>query len=1128
MNNGKLFISIFIYSLILWGCKETSKTSKRPTEPPSGAQEALMAKNPIMRFVPASESGLTFTNQIHETIGNNLITNPNIYNGGGIAVIDINNDNQQDLYFVASNGENKLYLNEGKLKFKDITESAGVTAPEGFKTAVSIVDINQDGFQDIYLCRGGHNIPGKYRTNLLFVNNGNMTFTESAAAYGLADSSLAVGASFFDYDLDGDLDLYLLNTPSSQSYINKLDYFVDPKTKKPVANVLIRNPIDSDRFYKNNGNSFEDITTKAGVYNMGYSQSVSVSDFNGDGYPDVYVANDYVQPDLLYINQKNGTFKEDLANWFGHTSQHTMGSDLADFDNDGMVDLVALDMLPDKHYRRKTTTNTNDQVRYNTIVQSGYFEPVVRNVLQRNNGNGSFSEIGCLAGVYKTDWSWGCLFFDIDNDGLKDLAISNGFRREVTDADFVHHTYGKLTEMGQRKPFERIEEIVDSIPFYKVRNVVYRNAGDWTFEDKSGDWFDALPSWSNGSVYADLDADGDMDWVVNNLEEPPFLYENLQAGKPGANYLQLQLHGTKGNPFGVGAKVEIRAGGVTQFQEMYLTRGIFSSQEPLIHFGLGSASTVDLCQVRWPDGKVSELHDVKANQRLQVSQSEANGIWTSPSASSLFQPYNNSGIDFVHSDTEFDDFNVRFLQPWRLTDLGPALSAADVNKDGLDDFFVGSGFNYPAALYIQQGDGTFHKSSEISIETDQRYEDHGSVFFDFDKDGDEDLLVVSGGAEATTDVAWQARLYQNDGRGTFTPVSNGVLPEIRTLGMRAAVHDMDGDGDMDVVIGGRMDPAKYPLSPKSIVLKNENGRFVDATAEWGGDFTACGMIADLTWADLNGDGTSELVAAGEWTRIQVFALKGGKLTDVTADFGLEKSSGLWNKIAVNDLDGDGDLDIVSGNFGLNSSMVTSEEEPFSCFASDIDGNGSIDPILAYYEEGILYPFRHRDILIKQVPKLKKKYVYYKTFGLAILEDLYEPGQLDTTLRLTAEILNTCWWENKNGQFVRHDFPPQAQVSPVQGIAVYDFNGDGKKDVFLVGNKYHVEVETGRADAGIGCLLAGNGKGGFDWVPNTVSGLWAQKEARDVLVLKGPDGPVVVVGNHNNRLDVYRQSPKVNQ
>ncbi|MBK8557089.1 MAG: VCBS repeat-containing protein [Lewinellaceae bacterium] len=989
-------------------CKKDS-VQKRPVhDEVSGEEQTLEASQPLLRLVKATESGILFENTIQQSLQNNLVTNANIYNGGGVAVADFNNDGLPDLYFVASNGPNALYLNKGKLKFENASEKAGVKAAAGFKTAAVAVDIDSDGWMDIYLCRAGTNVAPEDRRNLLFVNQQDGTFKEMGAQYGLDNPSLSVGANFFDFDRDGDLDLYLLNTPTKQSYINQLNANQNPKTGKFVPDIKPYDELDSDRMYRNDGHGkFTDISKKAGIWNLGYSQSVSVSDFNNDGYPDVYVANDYVQPDLLYINNRNGTFTNHMADYFEHSAQHTMGTDLADFDNDGMVDLLSLDMAPVKHYRRKTTTNTNAQSRYNTILQYGYFEPVVRNTLQRNNGNGTFSDIACMAGVYRTDWSWGCLLFDIDNDGWKDIGISNGFRREVTDADFTTYTYPQISERSTTQPFQSVEELLQYIPVYKVRNFLYRNKGDWTFEDMSGKWATMPASWSNGSAYADLDADGDLDWIINNLEAPPFLYENLSAGQPSGHYLQLSLQGGANNPNATGATVHIRAGGQQQYQELYPTRGIFSSVEPLVHFGLGEATQVDQVVVRWPNGQATTMTNVKADQRLQLKQSDAGPAQPSPApVASLFQKNNNSGINFAHTENLYDDLDQQFLQPWRLSELGPAMAVGDVNADGLDDVYLGNAFNAAPGLYQQLPDGSFVSMASPDILADQRYEDNGAVFFDADADGDQDLFVVSGGVEGNGAPAWQSRLYLNNGQGLFNRAPQGSLPEFKDCAMRVLAADIDGDGDTDLLIGGRVVPGKYPTSPRSVVLRNDKGRFTDATAEAGGDFENCGMVTDMKWTDLDKDGQAELLVGGEWMPLSVFKFKGGKFKNVTADFGFEKSNGFWNCLAVADLDGDGDQDIVSGNFGLNSPIYASEQAPFRCFAKDFDGNGSIDPILAYYEDGFLYPFRHRDILIKQIPGLKKKYVHYKEFGLAIVDDLFEPGQMEQSQQLFVYTLET--------------------------------------------------------------------------------------------------------------------------
>jgi hypothetical protein len=1126
--------------LLLFLCACTSKQDKAVLSTAANANDPetlVEARDPLLRLVPASESGVVFQNVIEESLQNNMLTNPNIYNGGGVAVADVNNDNLPDLYFLASTGKCMLYLNEGNFKFKDITDRAGLACPDGFKTSVTVVDINADGWLDFYVCRSGHHLAPEQRADRLYVNNRDLTFTEQAAAYGLADKSLSTGANFFDYDLDGDLDLFLLTTGTNGAYSNQIESVKDPATGKLRPVLTPKTEYDTDRLYRNDGGRFVDVTKKAGLYNVGFGLSATVSDFNGDGYPDLYVGNDFIEPDQLYLNNGNGTFTDRLAESMEHTTQHTMGVDIADFDNDARVDLVALDMLPYSNRRLKLTTNTNSQSRQKTLREYGYFEPVVRNVLQRNNGpvklpNGqtgvSFSDIACLAGVYNTDWSWSCLFADLDNDGHKDLTISNGYRRDITNADFINFTFPEIGKRTREKPFATVQEMFEFIPEYKVRNFVFRNKADWTFEEMSGKWMTNPPAWSNGTVYADLDADGDLDWIVNNVEEPPFIYDNRASGRPNSHFLQLELTGGETNPFAVGATAVLWAGGEQQYLELTPTRGIFSSVEHLLHFGLGSRTQVDSLIVRWPNGQTTRLQNLPADQRLALKQGDATAgkqaaLFSGLSSNLAWQLAAGTGLDFRHTENVFDDFDFVFLQPWHLSELGPVLASADVDADGLDDVFIGNAFDSPGALYRQLPDGRFQAISGETWKPDAIYEDQGAVFFDFENDGDHDLFVVSGGQETRNELAWQSRLYLNDGRGKFTKAADAV-PNLKHTGMRVAAHDYDDDGDQDLFIGGRVTSLGYPQTPRSGVLRNDGAKFTDVTEQVGGDFRQCGMVADLVWANVDADPAAEMIVVGEWMPVTVFEVVDGVLKNKGAGLGFEKSDGLWNRLAAADVDGDGDQDLVTGNFGLNSSLRASADEPLRCLAKDFDGNGSIDPLLACYDGGRLVPFRQKDAIIKQIPSLKKKFVYAKDYSQAAMTDLYPQDVLESAQNLYAYTLATTWWENQGGKFVAHVLPAAAQTSPVLGIAVEDFNGDGRADLFLVGNKYGVEVEIGRADAGTGCLLVNNGSGQFTWVPNIQTGLWARKQARDVAVLRGANGQkTVVVANNNDRVEVYRSA-----
>ena len=1092
-------------------------------------EETLTAASPLLKLLPASETGIDFQNAIAETFENNITTNINIYNGGGVAVADINNDNLPDLYFISTTGENKLYQNLGGMKFKDITEGSGLESDGGFETAVTAVDINTDGYLDFYVCRAGP-VEDEARRNRLFISNGNLTFTESAKEYGLDDFSASTGANFFDFDNDGDLDLYLLNYPTDFSFCTKIDVRPTADGKGVEPNLEPKTPYDTDRFYRNDGGKFTDISKEAGIWNFAYGLSAAVTDFNLDGLPDVYVGNDFIQPDFLYINNGDGTFSDRLPEYFQHISQHTMGTELSDFDNDGLLDFFALDMLGKNNFRQKTVMNTNTQSQYTTLLQYGYFEPVVRNVLQRNNGPGApagsaFSEVGCLAHVYKTDWSWSGLFADLDNDGWKDLCITNGYRRETGDVDFINFIIPEIKkkEIPLQQQYTDVYDFLKLIPSHKLRNFVFRNKSDWTFEDMSGKWMTMKSSWSCGSVFTDLDMDGDLDYVVNNLEEPAFIYQNLTNQQPGINYLQFKLAGSARNPQGIGASVTLYYDGQLQYQEMNPTRGIFSSVEHLFHFGLGGVTQVDTVVVRWPDGFSQTLAGVKANQRLTLRREEAlekTPPRPAPTPTLFKDQTAASGLKYRHEENDYNDFEAHFLQPWKLSELGPMMATADVNGDGLTDVFIGNSFEKPAGLFLQNPNGKFTPASMKTWEADKAYEDHGAVFFDADGDGDADLYVVSGGAEAVNELAWQDRFYLNDGKGNFTKVA--AIPPTKAAGSRAVAYDFDGDGDLDIFVGGRAQINNYPAAPKSYILRNDKSHFTDVTGEVSPEFGQVGMVTDLVWANIDSDPAAELIVAGEWMPVTVFKVVDGKLKKMDgASLGLGKSHGLWNRLAVADLDQDGDLDLVTGNLGTNTRLIATDEEPLLCYAYDFDRNDAIDPVLAYYENHKIYPLIQKDVIIKQMPSLKKRFIYAREYAAATINDVFDKKDLDEALVMSAFVLETCWWENQGGRFVRHILPIQAQVAPVFGILVHDFNADGYPDILLAGNKYGIEVETGRCDAGNGTLLAGDGKGGFSWINNTQSGFWASKEVRDLALLNGADGKItVLVSNNNNAAQVY--------
>ncbi len=1067
----------------------------------------------LLQLMPSEKTGINFQNNVVETLNENVFAYINHYNGGGVSTGDINNDGLVDIYFSANSTTGKLYLNKGGFEFEDITSGSGLDTLSGWKTGVVMVDINQDGLLDLYLCRAGWHTP-KYRKNLLFINNGDLTFSEKGREYGLDDSGYSTHASFFDYDLDGDLDMYLLNHSLNPSRAINIDY----GDEDIDANI-------GDKLYKNTGGVYSDVTSYAGIKQskLGDGLGVSIGDFNNDLFPDIYVCNDFIGRDYLYINNGDGTFKENAFEALNHISLLSMGADIADIDNDGWQDLFVLDMRPSNNYRRKVNMTMMSQKVFSDLVMLGGHHQYMINTMQLNNGNGTFSDIGFLAGVSSTDWSWGPLFVDLDNDGLKDLLITNGMKKNTNDKDFDMYR-GKRTkqEFSKQNPnFESmIFELLGNVPEENVMNQVYKNIDGLSFDNNTEKWGITMPSFSSGVAYADLDNDGDMDLIINNVDQKAHVYRNNVTNLNGNHYLKIKLNGSLSNLNGIGAKVMIQTGGEKQFLEQYVSRGYQSSVDFTLHFGLGKATLVDNLTVIWPDGKVSKSENIEVDKMITIDHRSAFSREAKEDSKQLLfsEVTDTFGLKHLHIENTYNDFEKEVLLPHKMSTLGPALAIGDINQDGLEDFFIGGSMDQEGSLYIQNDNATFSKTKQSEIILDKYQEDIDACFFDADGDGDLDLYVVSGGNELPEgNEYYQDRLYLNNGSGSFAK-SNNALPQIKSSGGVVRSYDFDGDGDLDLFVGGRQLPGKYPRTGRSYLLENDAGILKDVTSIHSHALEYPGMVTDALWSDFDGDGSKDLILVGEWMPVTIFKNKNGTLTKYNEDSTLSNSQGWWFSIAEGDVNMDGRMDYIVGNLGENYNYQSRPGAPFSMFSKDFDNNGSLDIVLGYYEEDILYPLKGKDLSSLQIPGLMKKYKDFHSFGLATLEDVYDVESLKKADLFEAKTFSNSIFINYKEGFEMMKLPKIAQISAVFGIVYDDFDEDGFKDIIIAGNLYNSEVETPRNDAGNGMFLKGNGKGDFIPARGYESGLFIPGDVKKLKAIKLGDSNIKgIISGINNDL-----------
>ena len=1062
-----------------------------------------------LELLPSQQTGITFNNAITESETINHIYYNQIYSGSGVAIGDLNNDGLPDIYFGGNQVNDKLYLNKGGLKFQDISETSKISRSSGWTWGVTMADVNADGYLDIYVCRNGESMNPTDRKNQLFINNKDLTFTESGIKYGLADKGFSSQAVFFDMDNDGDLDMYLVNQiPDSRLFKR---YKNIPKERYQLY---------KDKLYKNEGGTFKEVSKDIGLADgFTYGLSVSASDLNNDGWTDLYVSNDYDEPDFMYYNNGDGTFENVILDKIKHISRFSMGTETGDINNDGSIDLLTLDMASEDHYRSKTNMRSMNAQEFKEMIDKGDHHQYMFNTLQLNNGSGSFSDIANIAGIAKTDWSWAGLLADLDNDGYKDIIISNGVKKDVRNNDFLTGLYEELKT--DSKDFYKMSKLAPSNP---LSNYIYKNKNGYEFENVTKEWGFDLPSFSHGLSYADLDNDGDLDIVTNNMGSEASIYKNNSNG----NYLKVEFEGSAKNTFGYGAKVIVYNKDKIQLAENSVTRGYFSSKEPNLFFGLGKEKTVDSLKVIWPDRKVQVYHNLKVNKTLTAKHAKAK----SPKAKdlnskTLFTNINaqDIGLNFTHVENEFDDFSEEVLLPHKLSNNGPFSATSDVNNDGLDDVFIGGAANQAGVLYLQTKEGVFQKSNSTPWEIDRLSEDLGALFFDVDMDGDTDLYVASGGSEFKSgNHLLKDRIYINDGYGNFIK-NTKALPNIFESSQAVKASDIDKDGDLDLFVGTRLIAGKYTFPASSYLLLNENGIFKEVQNTLAPDLKQIGMVTDAVFSDIDQDGDEDLLVVGEWMEITVLENTNGSFIKNSKGFGLSGTTrGFWWSITVSDIDNDGDDDYILGNLGKNNKFKATKEHPFKVYTNDFDGNGTNDVVLAKFYKDDYVPMRGKECTTQQMPYVGEKFKDFHSFASSKLIDILPKETVENAVVYEISSFKSVILINDNGVLNSRPLPIEAQISPIKCTVVEDFNNDGFKDFFVIGNHYGVEVETVRYDAGYGAIFLGDGANNFKFLPPNSSGIFSPSDSRFITPFRtAKKEKIYMVTNNNDSIALFKNN-----